>query len=202
MMISRRSFLLTAAAVSAAAAGAYVARPNLVKLIRPELDVAYPRGVLEDAEMRSIIALGETLAPPEFAPSDSFFRKHVDVVTQSQPGLLREYRRAAALLNTKTAQAYGKDTLFQALAPAERDKVLETVLWRFDASDRILRKLEKLAASRDALALRIYIAGPLIEHYYRSSYGWAVVGYESYPGRPPLDPRAYTKPLGNTDGAQ
>jgi hypothetical protein len=79
---------------------------------------------------------------------------------------------------------------------SERDAVLRKLLWQYRNGEEVRERLEKIAASRDALALRQYVMKPLIEHYYRSPDGWAVVGYDSFPGRPPLDPRAYTRPLG------
>jgi len=197
-MISRRNFLLTAAAISATAvAGTYVAMPHLRRIMRPELDMTYPLGALQDVEMRNIIALCETLIAPESKPPVEFFHDYVNTVTQSERGFLKEYQRAAALLNATSTGMYGQGAQrpFVDLSHPQRDKVLQTLLWRYPANDRIVGKVEKLSAGLDAIALRIYVMGPLIGHYYRSPYGWAVVGYESFPGRLPLDPRAYTRVL-------
>lgn len=196
-MISRRKFLVTAAAVSAAAATAYMAKPHLRDLIFPKLDTTYPLGVLQDKEMRDIYALGKTLVSPESTPPASFFHDYVNAVTQSQHGFLKEYQRAVAYLNVLSTDLYGqgKRLHFADLSGPQRDEVLQTQLWRYPGSNRIAPRFEKITASRDALALRIYVMGPLIEHYCRSSYGWAIVGYESFPGRPPLDPMAYTRPI-------
>jgi len=198
-MISRRKFLLTAATVSAAAAAAYMAKPHLRQLILPKLDTAYPLGVLQDIEMRIIVVLGETLVAPESTPPVNFFIDYVNAVTQNQPGFLKEFQRAAALLDATSVDLFGQSARlrFAALPLTQRDKVLRALLWQYSGSDLIVPKVEKLAASRDALALRMYVMRPLIEHYYRSPYGWAIVGYESFPGRPPLDPRAYTRPIGD-----
>jgi hypothetical protein len=197
MMISRRRLLLSAAAITAAAAtgAAFVARPYLAKRLYPELDTAYPLGVLHDEEMRAVVALGETLVAPEIEPPVDFFHDYVNSVTQSQHGFLKEYQRAAALLNATSTGLFGQDARlqFSDLPRPRRDKVLRRLLWQYPGHDRIVRKVEKFMASQDALALRIHVMKPLIEHYYRSPYGWAVVGYDSFPGRPPLDPRVYTK---------
>lgn len=194
-MISRRKFLVAAATVSAAAAAGYVAKPHLRQLILPKLDTTYPLGVLQDIEMRNIVALGETLVAPGSTLPVDFFHDYVNAVTQSQPGFLKEYQRAAALLNATSADLFGQGARlhFADLPGARRDKVLQTQLWQYSGSDRIVPKVEELAASRDALALRMYVMSPLIEYYYYSPYGWAIVGYKSFPGRPPLDPRAYTR---------
>ena len=204
-MINRRKFLLGSAAVSAAAVTgvAYIARPYLARELRPELDTAYPLGILRDREMRTFIALGETLSSPKSIPPADFFRDFVNAATKTQPGLLREYRRAAELLDASSSGLFreGGRRQFAGLPRSGRDQVLRTLLWRYSARDRVVRKLEKLAASRSALAFRIYIVKPLVEQYYRSSYGWAVVGYDSFPGRPPADPRAYTKPLVRENGS-
>jgi hypothetical protein len=197
MMINRRRFLLTTAAITAAATGAYFARPRVAKLLHPELDTAYPLGVLSDDEMRTVVALGETLAAPQSVPPTDFFRDYVNTVTRSQHGFLKEYQRVPTLLNAASTKLFGQGARlnFADLHASRRDNVLKKLLWQYPGHDWIVSKVEKLAASSDALALRVYVMEPLIEHYYRSSYGWAVVGYESFPGRPPLDPRAYTRPL-------
>jgi hypothetical protein len=195
-MINRRKFLLIAAsATAAAAAGAYVATPALRRLLHPELDTAYPLGTLRDEEMQCIVALGEAIAAPQSVPPPEFFFHYVNAVTQKRNGILKEYRRAAALLNSTATGLYGEGARrrFVDLSRTDRDKVLQTLLWRYPAHDRIVHKVETLFASRDALALRAYVMEPLIEHYYRSMYGWAVVGYDSMPGRPPRDPRSYTR---------
>ena len=198
-MISRRTFLVTAATVSAAATVAYMAKPHLRQLILPKLDTAYPLGVLQDMEMRNIVALGEMLVAPESTPPMNFFFDYVNAVTKYQPGFLKEFQRAAVLLDTTTVDLFGQSTRlhFAALPLTQRAKVLRALLWQYSGSDLIIPKVEKIVASQHVLALRMYVMGPLIEHYYRSPYGWAIVGYESFPGRPPLDPRAYTRPIGD-----
>jgi len=199
-MITRRTFLLTGIAVSAATATAYVARPYLSELVVPRLDTTYPLGVLQDAQMRNIVALGETVVAPAPLPPADFFRDYVNAITATQGGFLKEFRRASATLSIASARLFAQDgglPEFADLPLARRDEVLRALLWQYPDQDFILRKLEKLAASRDALALRVHVMTPLIERYYRSSYGWAVVGYESFPGQPPSDPRAYTKPIGD-----
>jgi hypothetical protein len=203
MALTRRKFLLMTGAtvsVAAAATGAYVARPYMSRRAHPKLDMSYPTGVLQDDEMRTIIALAEVLVPAEFTPPEDFFRGYVDWVTRGQPGYLKEYRGAARMLDA-TARSHGKSALFRELAVPERDELLRTLLWQYDADDRIVRKLEKVTASRDASALRQCIMNPMIQYYYRSPYGWAVVGYKHFPGVPPTDPRAYTRPLDKEEAA-
>lgn len=198
-MISRRKFLVAAATVPAVAAAAYMAKPHLRQLILPKLDTTYPLGVLQDIEMRNIVAFGETLVAPESTPPVNFFIDYVNVVTQNQPGYLKVFQRSAALLDATSVDLFGQSTWlhFAALPLPQRDKVLRALLWQYSGSDLIAPKVEKIVASRHVLALRKYVMGPLIEHYYRSPYGWALVGYESFPGRPPLDPRAYTRSIGD-----
>jgi len=194
-MITRRVFLATAGAVSATGVASYLAKPQLRQLLLPKLDITYPVGILQDTEMHTIVALGEALAAPQAIPPADFFRDYVNMVTKSRPGFLREYQRAAALLNATSADLFGRDVRpqFAELSAPQRDKVLQAQLYHYPGNDRVAAKLEKLSATRDALALRMYVMAPMIEYYYRSPYGWAVVGYKSLPGRPPLDPRTYTK---------
>jgi hypothetical protein len=197
-MISRRRFLVAAAVtLSATAAAAYMAKPHIRELVLPKLDTRYPLGILQDSEMRSIVALGMTLVTRESTPSENFFIDYVNVITKNQHGFLREYQRAAAYLNATSTDQFGRGARFDFadLSLSQRDKVLEKLLWQYQGHDRIVRKVEKLVASRDAIALRMYVMNPLIEYYYRSTYGWAIVGYESFPGLPPRHPRAYTEQL-------
>jgi hypothetical protein len=199
--ISRRRFLLGAAAASAAGFGLYAARDQIRARIWPELDTTYPVGTLADLQMRTILALANAVVAPDSVPPPEFFQDQINWVTQTQRGYLKEYERAVAFLDVTSAGlfAQGRQSYFVDLPHSHRDTVLKTLLWPYSARDRVVRKLEKLGASRDALALRIYVMAPLIEYYYRSSYGWAVVGYESFPGRPPSDPRAYTKSPASTE---
>ncbi len=200
MNVTRRRFLLLTGSAAFVAAGAYVARPYLSKRAHPILDTAYPLGTLRDDEMLTVIAFGEVLVPAAFTPPGNFFREFVDRTTQTQPGYLKEYQRAVRLLDT-TAPSFSKVKLFRDLTVPERDKVLQALLWRYDAGDKIISKFEKFATSRDASALRQYIMSPLIAYYYRSPYGWAVVGYKHFPGVPPADPMAYTRPLDKEETA-
>jgi hypothetical protein len=182
-MISRRKFLVVGAGLTAAAAaGGYIARPHLSRLLRPELDLTYPVGVLSEAEARTIVALGETLAAPQSMPPADFFGQFVDELTRTQKGYLKEFQRGAALLNAAAGQkASGRR--FAELEVAARDSVLRVLLWQFSAGDRFVRKLEVLTAPHVALALRQYVMAPLIRHYYRSEYGWRLVGYDTHPGQ-------------------
>jgi hypothetical protein len=197
VVVTRRRFLLlTGAAASAAlvAAGAHVARPYLSKRAHPQLDKTYPLGMLREDEMSTAIALGEVLVPAKFTPPADFFREYVNWVTQTQAGYLREYERAVRLLDT-TAHSTAKASPFRDLTVPERNAVLQMLLWRYDIGDEVISRLEKFATSRDASALRQYVVTPMLEYYYRSPDGWAVVGYKHFPGVPAADPLAYTKPL-------
>ena len=194
-MINRRQFLVIAASVAAATAGAYVAKPYVHRFFRPKLDTTYPLGVLREEEMQCIIALGETIVALQSEPPPAFFSDYVNAATQKQRGFLKEYQNAAALLNSTSTGLYGVKVArrFVDLSRAERDKVLQALLWQYRAYDSITRRMEEVFVSSEALAMRAYVMQPIIEHYYRSMYGWAVVGYVSFPSRPPLDPRAYTR---------
>lgn len=194
----RRIFLFTTTAASTAIVGAYLARPYLSALLRPGLDENTPPGFLIKDEMRTIIALVEILVAQDSLPSESFFQDYVNEITANQKGYLKEYQNAAKLLNRTSTDLFKyEQTLgFDKLSIEARNKVLGHLLWQYDADDRVVRKLEKIEASKKALALRVFVMEPLIEHYYRSTFGWAVVGYTSFPGNPPHDPRAYTMPLG------
>jgi hypothetical protein len=194
-MLSRRKFLVAAATVSAAAAAAYIAKPHFRQLILPKLDTTYPLGVLQDIEMHNISALGETVVAQEFVPPVDFFQDFVNAATQSESGLLKEYERASELLNKTSVGLFEQGVARQQFAElplSRRNKVLQALLWQYSGSDWITPKVEKLVVSRDALALRMYVMQPLIEYYYRSPYGWAVVGYEISPGQP-RDSREYTR---------
>jgi hypothetical protein len=197
-VISRRTFLIVTAATSAVAAVGYVAKPYVRSELLPKLDAAFPPGALTGTEMRDIVALGESIAAPEFLPPARFFSDYVDAVTRNQPGFLKEYKGAVVLLTVASARVHDggvSQHRFADLSFGQRDKALQTLLWRYSRDDDVTRKIEKFVCSRNTLAFRIFVMSPLIEHYYRSAYGWQAMGYESFPGRPPLDPRAYARPI-------
>jgi len=168
----------------------------LRRALAVELDRSAPVGLLEADEMATITRLAEVLVPPDTTPGASagWVREHVDQTTGSRPGYLREYRAAAGLLDEAAAALQPSVTHFHLLAVAAADQVLRGMFGRRRNASPWRSRMERLTASgRRRERCWNFVIHDLLQGFYRTSSGWAVVGYDSYPGVPG-DPRAYTSP--------
>lgn len=202
--IARRLFLLVggAATVAAAGAGALLARRENRQWARdaarglapqPELDRSAATGVLDRGDADTIAALAEVVAPPDAPPGAlALLRQHVERRAAEVAGMLPAYHDAARLLDRTAEDRHA--ARFAALTRAQRDDVLDALLWSYDARSAVRRTLESLSASAEAAALRRFVVADLAQAFYASPFGWRVVGYGHYPGVPAKDPRDYTRP--------
>jgi len=163
---------------------------------KPKLDENSLTGTLSDAEMRTILALVEVAAPRTKMQSvdHEFFQRHVNNKTSNVKGYLKEYREGAKLLDETTHKVIDHRQDFVALSVAERNTVLEAILWKYRAGAILKPRVELLLASRTALSFREFVLKDLLAAFYRSGMGWALVGYIHYPGTPAADPFDYAKP--------
>ena len=160
------------------------------------LDADTPSGILDPAEMATIVALAEALIPADETPGAeaSWVRSHVDERTRGTRGYLQEYRRGAALLDRFARESRPSLRSFAELPAGERDALLHA---RFDGLGPWYRLRILLdgpaAASEGVLAARCrrFVLEDLLVGFYQSAAGWAVVGYTHYRGVPG-DPREYT----------
>jgi hypothetical protein len=207
--MTRRGFL-TLLFTSMSAIGALAASsrrllesvpPELkAKLSRnPTLDVNSATGLLSESEMKSVLALAQTLVPDvAMAKLDGgFFTELVNHKTSTEKGWLKEYRGAVSFLNETTHNIIDKAKSFSEITPAERERVLESILWKYRKGEgtSVTKQLMELISPRRTLAFRAFVVRHIMLAFSRSSAVWAIVGYSHYPGVPAADPFEYTRPL-------
>jgi hypothetical protein len=156
-----------------------------------------PRGSLRDDEFRNIAAFGEVLIPVDDTPGadEAWVRDYVDRQTTARAGWLEEYRSAANLLDRLASEA-GQKEPFSTLPFPVRDRIVSQnfpgngtlAQWTFDLSICT-------AAGRQKMRAWTLVARDLIDGFYGSPGGWAVIGYTNYPGTAAQDPRGYTQPV-------
>lgn len=180
--MTRRSLLRILAAIGASVLALLLFwRPGRVaravsRALRPRLDPASPTGALLDAETDSLVAFGEVLVEGR-ALSEAGRRhliEHISDRTRHSPGYLSLYRRTAELLDGLAGAR------FSALELHRRTDIVT----RHRLASRDVRTRDYLIpVRRQELAVRVLAVPDLIAGYYRSPAGWAVVGYDAFPGR-------------------
>ena len=177
----------------------YDLRKLVYRLINPRLDEDSPLGVLSEQEMKTMIALSEVLIPTvgRSEVNNEFISSYVNYKANNVKGYLKEYRNAVRLLEETSKRVIGNDRNFFELNLSERDKVLGSILWRYQAEEIVKRRLERIFISRRRQAFRDFVVKDILVSFFRGSpiVGWAIVGYSHYPGVPAEDPRDYTRPI-------
>jgi hypothetical protein len=169
----------------------------VARLINPQLDKDSPLGILSEEEMKTIIALSGILIPTaeKFGINEEFIRNHVNYKTNNVKGYLKEYRNAVRLLEEASKKVISGDREFYELNLSERDRVLESILWRYSSNEVIKSRLERILVSKRNMAFRDFVVRDILAAFKGSPVGWFIVGYSHYPGVPSTDPRDYTAPL-------
>jgi hypothetical protein len=145
--------------------------------LEPRLDRDSPTGALSPAEVETLVAFGEIVVQGDAISADGrrYLADHVNERARSVPGFLALYRETAQALD----RACGGS--FAALDIAGRSRIVaESVLPLHETEAQ--RDL-KLVFRPGLVAARKLAAPDLITGYYVSPAGWAVVGYEAFPGR-------------------
>jgi hypothetical protein len=175
----------------------YELRELITRLTSPRLDRGSPVGVLSQQEMRTIIALSETLMPRIEGSEvyNGLIKDRVNYRTNNVRGYLKEYRNAVKLLEETSKKVIGGKK-FSELNLSERDRVVGSILWRYSSEEALKRRLERIFIFRRKIAFRDFVVRDiLVTLFQKSSVGWAIVGYSHYPGVPAADPRDYTRAL-------
>ena len=181
-LVTRRRLLALLSALVLAVAAMLVRwrHPPLWELARrhlaPRLDETSPTGTLTPDERQTVVAFGEILVRGKaLSPIErEYLIEHLDDRTRGGPGYLELYRAAAALLDRIAGQPFAtldagrRAALMVSHRLVDYDIRTREYLWPF---------------RRQELALRTLVVPDLIEGYYRSAAGWAVVGYATFPGR-------------------
>jgi hypothetical protein len=191
--MTRRNFLRSLVSfLLAVLALASFSRPkqwvyNFANRFRPRLDPLSPRGTLSKHEIDALVAFGETLIgeKPFSEAEKEYLRGHIDYQTKNTPGFFSAYRLTANLLQDMTSSGE-----FVKLAVRERIDLLK----RHDLLSYDVQAREYLSPfHRQELTTRTLIIPDLIGGYYASPAGWAVVRYDTFPGRCG-DLSLYTRP--------
>ena len=166
---------------------------------KPTLDVTSSTGLLSEREMKTILALAQALVPDIAMAKldDRFFTELVNHTTSTEKGWLKEYRGAVNFLNQTTQSVIDKTKSFSELTPAERERVLESILWKYRKGETasVRNQFMEIISPRRTLAFRTFVVRHIMLAFSRSPAVWAIVGYSHYPGIPAVDPFEYTKPL-------
>jgi hypothetical protein len=168
---------------------------KLRERLRPALDRRAPMGTLSDAQHEVIYALLQVLAGDTSFPRADV-RTRVDERTSTVPGYLREYETAVELLSAATARRR-PGAAFPGLSVDARDEVLRSILRQYPSPRRqpmwrrrlrlTSENIDALVAGGQARRLRLYVVRDLLAFYFSSAAGWAVVGYQAFPGRSPAE---------------
>lgn len=190
-MTRRRLLQVLGVVVGAIVAALLAWRPSalvsrIAAAFRPRLDLSSPTGALSPSELATVVAFGEILVDGGTLPTleRGYLVEHVDDRTRRIPGFLALYRTTAELLDGLAGVP------FATLAADERTRLMTD--HRLTVSEVTTREL-LVPCSRRQLTVRALAVPDLLLGYYTSPAGWAVVGYDTFPGRCG-DLTRYTRP--------
>jgi hypothetical protein len=179
--VTRRSLLrraLLILGIGATGLGACVSRRG-AKRASPTLQ-AYPEpttgGLLGTAEMEDLVAFGEVLVERgALAPAErGYLVEHVHDRTAYSPEYLAFYRTAASTLRKLAGQP------FAGLPIRERVELIDR---HHLAPSGRAPGADPGPSPAEMRTLRTRVVPDLISGYYGSPAGWAVVDYQTFPGR-------------------
>ena len=151
-------------------------RYHILRIIKPQLKSSAQSGILTKKEKETIIAFAEVLVKEKSLSIEerNYISEHIDYRTQNTPGYLSVYRQTASLLNRLTK--------FQFPALNLNDRV--TAVLPYHLISHHVRAWEYLNPfQRQELTIRTYVVPDIIKGFYSSPAGWALVGYDIFPGR-------------------
>jgi hypothetical protein len=196
--LSRRHFLVGSGVVPSAGVLGLPFLHHQTNRLRPRLDASAATGQLNGSELATLMALLDVIiAEPMHETSDAMALV-VTRATQRVPGVLKEYRMGAELLES-TARRRSLASFASATRP-DRGAVVEAILWQFpalagpsiaDVAGRALVRLDRLVLNGPARRFRELVVRDLLARYYRR-YAWNLLPYDNVPGRAG-PPRAYTE---------
>jgi hypothetical protein len=135
-------------------------------------------------------ALAIVLLPSRIDPQGrSAVEEHLKWRALESPGYRAAFTQGLALLDQETRTRFPKQARFGDLSREEANQVLASLLAGIEPHPR-LRQVprEVLLSFLDQGRLgrfhfRRHLVGEILHAYYQSGAGWALVGYEAYPGR-------------------
>jgi len=122
-------------------------------------------------------------------------REFVNWRTSTVEPYWREYKDAAALLDSRAVSQFGRG--FAALETKSKERILEEILKGvLQRRTTFLGKTIDRVTRRSERRFEYFVVRDLIMFYWSAGAGWASVGYSLYPGVPG-PPRAYTSAPGS-----
>ena len=144
--------------------------------LAPRLDRSSPPGRLSRDEMDTVLAYAEVLlGDAALSPRGrADLEQHIGDRCEHEPGYRAIYRLAVSVLDEAASGP------FTARSPEERRRIVHRRgLHRYD-----VRARDWLwSFDRRGLAVRALAGRDLVTGYFLSPAGWAVVGYDAFPGR-------------------
>lgn len=143
-------------------------------------------GTLSEAEMEDLVAFGEVLVEGRTLAftERAFLFENIENRTTGSPEYVSFYRTAASTLNRVAGRRFSRLEIRERLEVITRHGLAG---WRHQSGE------DPGLSSPEIHTLRRRVVPDLVRSYYNSPAGWAVVGYERFPGRCG-DLTRYTRP--------
>jgi|GEM_PF-5285454 len=159
-------------------------------LFEAELDPEKGTGELTAGELGTLKALYHTLADDDEYDTESYFLGLKERL-QTEAGLLDRFQLAVQLLNKTAQQKYSRN--FEGMSRSHQNDVLKKILSGSVsrlAESPLKNRLkmtrwhfEKVFSTPARRSFRQFVSTDMLTDYYRGVKGWALVGYEEFPGR-------------------
>jgi len=201
--VKRRAFVATLlTGAGAIAAGLVLARDDLKARYLSSRWLQRRRAWLEgvdpgtgtgplSADMEGRLwSLAVVLLPSRIKPEGrSAVEEHLRWRALESPGYRAAFEQGLALLDQETRKRFPQQVRFQDLSREQANQVLTSLLAGIDPYPRFRQVPREVLLSfvdQGRLArfhFRRHLVSEILHAYYQSGAGWALVGYEAYPGR-------------------
>jgi hypothetical protein len=154
------------------------------------VDPATGTGPLSPDEERRLWSLAVVLLPSRINPEGrAAVEEHLRWRAEESPGYRAAFVQGLTLLDQETRKRFPKAVRFGDLSREQGNQVLSSLLAGIDPYPRsreVPREvlLSSLSQGRlERFHLRRHVVSEILHAYYQSAAGWALVGYEAFPGR-------------------
>jgi hypothetical protein len=154
------------------------------------VDPATGAGPLSPDLERRLWSLAVVLLPSRIEPQGrAAVEEHLRWRALESPGYRAAFAQGLALLDQETRNRFPNQVRFGDLSREEANQVLTSLLAGIEPYPRFRQVPREVLLSyldRGRLArfhFRRHVVSEILHAYYQSGAGWALVGYEAYPGR-------------------
>jgi hypothetical protein len=149
-------------------------------------EVASTAGPLSAAQIDDLVTFGEVLVDGRAlsAAERGFLREHIEDRMQRTPAYVDVYRTTVTTLERLAGRPFARLEPAERIALVARHRLGSSQLSEDEVSGRY---------PEDVRTIRKQAVEDLVGGYYNSAAGWAVVGYQTFPGRCG-DLTRYTRP--------